>query len=167
MAEERLNSWEVLFRRALELIDSVAEAAEALTTKYIEDAGFVKLYFPEGEIDFIVSGALTPEPAAVETVLGRTVQVETTAEIIAKKVHHRGRDFTARDRFDLALVATREPGALAGMRRILEAKREEIRARIETHDAPLRTTFAALETLDFQPAYEECVATVKKVLGLR
>ena len=211
MAEDRLSTWEILFRHALALIDAVAEAAppledwsfgggtvlmrrhrhrfskdvdifiedpqylpyfsprvstraEALTTKYIEQSGFVKLYFPEGEIDFVVSGPLTPNPVVTETVLGRAVRVETSAEIIARKVRHRGQEFTSRDLFDLALVATREPEALAGIRSLLDARREAILARIATHDAPLRKTFAALETLDFRPTYEECIETVKDVL---
>jgi hypothetical protein len=36
--------------------------AESLAADYVEQAGFVKLYFPEGEIDFVVSGALTTNP---------------------------------------------------------------------------------------------------------
>ena len=211
MAEDRLRSWEVLFGRALALIDSVADAAppledwtfgggtvlmrryhhryskdvdifiddpqylpylsprvsataEALTTKYIEQSGFVKLFFPEGEIDFIVSGPLTRHPSVEETILGRTVRVETTAEIVAKKVRHRGESLASRDLFDLALVAVKEPDALAGIRHILDDKREAIFWRLQTHDAPLRMTFAALETADFRPSYDECVAIVKRVL---
>src|SRR3989304_5756377 len=96
MADDQLKVWETLFKRALEVIDSVARAgitlddwsfgggtvlmrryrhrlsrdidifvpdpryltylsprlnatAESLTSKYLEDARFVKLYFPEGE----------------------------------------------------------------------------------------------------------------------
>lgn len=166
MAEERLKSWEVLFKRALQLIDSAGAAgatlddwtfgggtvlmrrhrhrfskdidifigdpqflgflspwlsatAESLTTHYIEQAGFLKLYFAEGEIDFVVSGPLTREPARSEILFGRAVAVETSAEIIAKKVWHRGVEFTARDLFDLAMVLDNEPQALAEVRPIL------------------------------------------------
>jgi len=52
-------------------------AAEALTPDYVEQANFVKLYFPEGEVDFVASAPLTPDPAAREAVLGRTVLVES------------------------------------------------------------------------------------------
>jgi hypothetical protein len=62
----------------------VSSRAEALTEKYIEQAGFVKLYFPEGEIDFVVCSPLARKPFVTETVLGRAVRVETSAEIIAK-----------------------------------------------------------------------------------
>ncbi len=101
--DERLKLWEVLFQRALVLIDDVrklgppvhewtfgggtvlmrrhrhrlskdidifidnpefigyltprlSDVAESLTTNYVEDTEFLKLAFPEGEIDFVVAG---------------------------------------------------------------------------------------------------------------
>ena len=211
MAEERLNAWEILFRRALEIVDSIAasgtrfddwsfgggtvlmrrfrhrvskdvdffvpdpqylgyvsprlnDTADSLTSKYLETAISVKLFFPEGEIDFIASAPLTKEPTVNETVLGRRVRVETTTEIIAKKIWHRGREFTARDIFDLALVATREPGAIESIRPILRERREMIRTRIATGAKALRTTFSGLDTLEFQPSFDECVRIVEDVL---
>ncbi|HEV7138288.1 MAG TPA: hypothetical protein VGN43_16760, partial [Steroidobacteraceae bacterium] len=56
--------------------------AEALTTDYAEDANYVKLRFPEGEVDFVVSAPLTLA------------------------------EFTARDIFDFAMVAEREADVL-------------------------------------------------------
>ena len=82
-----------------------------MTTHYIEQGGFVKLYFPEGEIDFVVSGSLTQDPTHIEQLFGRTVAVETSTEIVAKKVWHRDVEFTARDIFDLAMVIEKEPQA--------------------------------------------------------
>src|SRR5688572_7878473 len=70
--------------------------AESLTSNYIEQAGFIKLSFREGEIDFVVSGSLTQSPFVIESLMGRDVRVETSTEIIAKKVWHRGAEFTAR-----------------------------------------------------------------------
>ena len=212
MAEDRLNAWEILFRRALEIVDSVAasgtrfddwsfgggtvlmrryrhrvskdvdlfvpdpqylgyvsprlnDTAESLTSKYLETAISVKLFFPEGEIDFIASAPLTEKPFVIETVLGRRVRVETTAEILAKKVRHRGRDFTARDIFDLAFVATREPGAIESIRPILRERAKIIRTRIAAGEKALRTAFSGLDTLEFKTGYEECVRIVEDVLG--
>ena len=211
MAEDRVNAWEILFRRALEIVDSVAasgtrfddwsfgggtvlmrryrhrvskdvdffvpdpqylgyvsprlnDTADALTSKYLETAISVKLFFPEGEIDFIASAPLTKEPTVNETVLGRRVRVETTTEIIAKKIWHRGREFTARDIFDFALVATREPGAIESIRPILRERREMIRTRIATGEKGLRTAFSGLDTLEFRPEFDECVRIVEDVL---
>ena len=211
MADERLNTWETLFRRALTLIDSISAAggvinqwsfgggtvlmrrhhhryskdidifvpdpqclgffsprlsmvAESLTTHYIEQAGFVKLYFPEGEIDFVASGPLTENPTVEEQLLGRAVQVETSTEIIAKKIWHRGIEFTARDIFDLAMVIEWEPEALAQIRPILRARRQAILDRIAQHGAGLREAFDALEVLDYRRSFDECVESVTRAL---
>jgi len=86
-------------------------------------------------------------------------------EIIAKKVWHRGREFTARDIFDLAFVATREPGAIESIRPILRERGKIIRTRIATGEKALRTAFTGLDTLEFKPGYNECVRIVEDVLG--
>jgi len=143
------------------------DAADALASKSLESAISVKLFFPEGEIDFIASAPLTGDPFVMERVLGRRVRVETTAEIIAKKVWHRGRAFTARDLFDLALVAAREPDAIESIRPILRKRRAAIRARIASGGKALRAAFAGLDTLDFNPSYEECVRSVEEALALK
>jgi hypothetical protein len=139
-------------------------AAEALTTDYVEQAGFVKLYFPEGEIDFVASGFLTPDPVRVEPIAGRAVRVETSAEIIAKKLWHRGAELTARDLFDFALVATREPEALHLLRDILAAQRRLLLERLESREEMLRTVFSQLQTLEFQPSFDDCVKALREAL---
>ena len=136
--------------------------AESLAPDYVEQAGFVKLYFPEGEIDFVVSGPLTADPTVTEILFGREVQVETSAEIIAKKVWHRGAEFTARDLFDFALVAGREPDALAKIARILHARREAIMRPLAAREAALREDFAALDVLEFSPSYNERVELMER-----
>jgi len=100
--------------------------AESLTADYVEQAGFLKLYFPEGEIDFVVSGPLTADPTVAENLFGREVWVETSAEIIAKKIWYRAAEFTARDLFDFALVTNKEPEVSASIASILRARREAL-----------------------------------------
>lgn len=139
-------------------------SVEAFTSDYDEQANFLKLYFPQGEIDFVVSGFLTAEPVRTERIRDRDVRVETSAEIIAKKVWYRGAEFTARDMFDFALVARREPFALSKIRGILAARRAAILARIADWNEALREDFAALDTLDYRPSFEECVTTIKDAL---
>jgi hypothetical protein len=211
VAEERLDAWKALFRRALEIIGAVAasgtryddwsfgggtvlmrrfrhrvskdvdifvpdpqhlgyvsprlnDKAEALTQNFLETEMSVKLYFPEGEIDFIASDAVTKNPYGVERILGRDVRVDSTAEIIGKKVRYRGRMFTGRDLFDLALVAVRDPGAIDAIRPILREQRSVIRDRIATGGKALRTAFDALDTLDYRPSYDECIRVVLRTL---
>ena len=138
---------------------------EVMTTHYIEHQSSLKLIFPEGEIDFVVAGSLTPTPTSVEMLFNRAVNVETSTEIIAKKVWHRGADFTARDIFDLAMVAEKEPMALASIKPILQGRRDLILTRIDQHGNDLRETFAALETIDYRRSFDECVEVAKKALS--
>ena len=136
--------------------------AESLTQNYIEQASSLKLFFPEGEIDFVVSGYLTEHPAVGEELFGRSVQVETTAEIVAKKVWHRGVEFTARDVFDLAMVVEKEPEALQQIKPVLRDRRDVVLKRISAHEAALREVFAALQILDYRRSFDECVALVRR-----
>jgi predicted nucleotidyltransferase component of viral defense system len=139
--------------------------AESLTQNYVEQATFLKLYFPEGEVDFVVSRPLTDSPTTTETLFGRKIQVETSAEIIAKKIWYRAAEFTARDLFDFALVTNKEPEVLARIASILRARRDTLLKRLAARDAVLREDFAALDVLDFSPSYDDCVATVRQKSG--
>lgn len=140
------------------------DTAEQLTHNYDEGREFLKLYLDEGEIDFIVAGALTLKPTEMEQLFGRDVRVETSTEIIAKKVWYRGAEFTARDIFDLAMVTEREPSALKSIKPILLERSEVILGRIEQHQDMLRETFGALDVLDYERSFEESVEIVRTVL---
>lgn len=140
------------------------DAAESLTADYVEQADFLKLNFPEGEIDFVASAPLTEGATVVEILFGREVQVETSSEIIAKKVWHRGNQFTARDIFDLAMVAEKEPDALWKIQPILRGHREAVLERIASQEAALRESFAALEILDYRRSFDECVELTRMAL---
>jgi len=146
------------------LTPRLSTTVETMTTHYIEQAGFVKLYFPEGEIDFVVSGSLTQNPTRIEQLFGRPVAVETSTEIVAKKVWHRGVEFTARDIFDLAMVIEKEPQALPAIRPILRDRRAVILERIAQHHVGLREDFEALETLEYRRSFDECVDLVTHAL---
>ena len=89
-------------------------AADLCNSQYVEAAGYVKLQLETGEIDFVAAPNLLPAAQAYESwqLFGRTIRVETAAEIVAKKMFHRGDKATARDLFDLALVIEREPESM-------------------------------------------------------
>ena len=140
------------------------DVADSLTSDYVEQSEYLKLNFPEGEIDFVASAPLTKSATVTETIFGRAVEVETSSEIIAKKVWHRGDRFTARDVFDLALVAEKEPEALREIRPILRDRREVIFNRIASQEAAQREAFAALEILDYRRSFDECMERIRKVL---
>lgn len=141
------------------------DTTESFTTSYIEQAGFLKLIFPEGEIDFVASEPLTRHPTVPETLFGRQVMVETSTEIIAKKIWHRGAEFTARDIFDLAMVIENESAALHEILPVFQDRREVVMQRITTNEAVLRETFGELEALDYTRNFDECVEILRRQFG--
>lgn len=90
----------------------LSEAAENITSDYVEQGNFVKLVLDAGEVDVVALPNLTDEPFEIWEIMGQPVKVETAAEIVAKKLYHRGNRATARDLFDLAVVVEQEPTAL-------------------------------------------------------
>ena len=139
--------------------------AESLTRDYVEEHDYVKLIFPEGEIDFVAAPSITTAPTTREEILGRPFLVETSVEIIAKKIWHRGDKFKGRDIFDTGMVAEREPAELSHIAPILESRRDVILATIEEHGDHLREEFSALDVLDYRRSYDDCVEIVRQVLA--
>jgi len=82
----------------------VNDALEPNLTNYAEQAHHTRLYFQEGEIDFIVSQQVSAMDPSFIKVAGNYAYVEHPVEIIAKKIQYRAEDFTPRDVFDLAIV---------------------------------------------------------------
>jgi len=140
------------------------DTTESLTGDYTLQAEFLKLRFPEGEIDFVVSAPLTQNPFVPEEIFGRTVQVETSTEIVAKKIWYRGHEFRARDIFDLSLVAEKEPAALREIAPVLRDRRVAVLEWIASREANLREDFGNLEILEYRRSFDECVKRVRSVL---
>ena len=70
---------------------------------------YLKLIRQEGEIDFILASNITEDCFFVYDFKGLPIHVETPAEIIAKKIRHRGHAFTIRDLFDFASALKHDP----------------------------------------------------------
>jgi len=135
----------------------LSDVAEGVSDQYVEGPGFIKLLRPEGEIDFVASPNLTAAPFEVWELMGREIKVETSAEIVAKKLWHRGDRATARDLFDLALVIEREPQALATAAPYLLKNRDAFLQQVEQRELVLRAQFDAIDVLDYQPSYAHAV----------
>jgi len=210
--KNRLRTWETLFAKALQAIDSVRKPTlgpanwsfgggtvlmrrfrhryskdidlfvpdpqylgyldpelndriAALTSRHLRAANYVRLYFPEGEVDFIAAAPVTDNPRVTEAILGRNVLVDTSIEIVAKKLKYRASDFTARDIFDFSLVVERESHALRSLAPVLKKCRAAILRRLDSSDRVLRTTFEALDTLEYRPTYDQCIAVLRRALG--
>ncbi|MDB6102759.1 MAG: hypothetical protein JWO52_2758, partial [Gammaproteobacteria bacterium] len=98
---------------------------------------------------------------------GRRFLVETSTEIVAKKIWHRGAEFTARDIFDFAMVAELEPPALEEIAPILRDRRDAVLARLERSEQLLRASFESLDVLDYLRSFNECLEILKETLSLR
>ncbi len=142
----------------------LSDVAEAVSDKYVEGPGYIKLLLPQGEIDFVASPNLTSDPFERWELLGRQVKVETSAEIVAKKLWHRGDRATARDLFDLALVIEREPLALAQASTFLTRHRDEFLRQVDQRKVVLKAQFEAIDTLSYQPSYEQAAESVAAFL---
>ena len=62
-------------------------------------------------------------------------------------------------------VAEEEPDSLIAIKPILQSRRGAVLARIVAQEANLREAFAALEILDYQRSYDECVGLVRAALA--
>jgi len=142
----------------------LSEVAESITGDYEEGAEFVKLLLPQGEIDVVVSPCLTGNAFEEIEIMDRTVLVETSAEIVAKKMYFRGDRAKARDLFDFALVVEKEPDALILANSYLRRHRDEFLHQLKTREKALRTEFEAIDVLEYRPTFQECVERVQEFL---
>jgi hypothetical protein len=126
---------------------------------------FVKLQFEEGEIDFVAAPNLTDAAWERWEIQGRPVRVETAAEVIAKKMYHRGDRATARDLFDLAMVAEREPDALADAAPFLMRHRDRFLEQIGRPGPGFVATFEAIAATGYRPSLEHCTAVATAYLS--
>ena len=134
----------------------LSDVAAAISDQYAEDqSSYVKLIRPEGEIDFVASPNLTDSPFEIWHIDGHHIRVETAAEIVAKKLWHRGDRATARDLFDLSLVIEREPEALIKAATFLLKNADVFINQITSRKTVLERQFAEIDTLAYTPSYDE------------
>ncbi len=142
----------------------LSTVAEQIAADYVEEAAHVKLIRPEGEIDFVAARNLTTPGFETWRIAGRDVRVETSVEIVAKKMWYRGDTATARDLFDLSLLIERERKAIAGAARFLVRHRTAFLAQLGARERVLRAQFHAIDVLQYRPSYGDCVARVERFL---
>ncbi|MES2128732.1 MAG: hypothetical protein V4463_15795 [Pseudomonadota bacterium] len=92
------------------------------------------------------------------------MHVETAAEIIAKKFFHRGNRLLARDRFDFALVAEKEPDELLRASKFLIRHIIQIKAALAGDVTNLRLQFDAIEKLSYNPTFDHVRDVVIQML---
>jgi hypothetical protein len=144
----------------------LSPVAEEVSDDYDEQGEFVKLRLAGGEIDFIGTGWLTKDPYRAELLMGRSVNLETPAEIIGKKVRYRAASFKARDLFDLAIVLDNAPDAIHEIAPVIREYRPLLQSRVEKHREVLQEEFEALDLLDNRKTLDDCVAALEKAFTL-
>ena len=138
-------------------------------------AHYLKLEYPEGEIDFIVSGPLTDLgtmfhevdltdlPAKRKT----TIQIEHPAEIALKKMHYRPTMLKSRDIFDIAVADSIEHEALVGNLNEISDKKSALLKRLGGIDR--RFLAAELTELDIHEGWDDqkksCLETVRSLVN--
>ncbi len=111
---------------------------------YDETAHYLKLVYPEGEIDFIVASKFTSIPLLAKSIDGDTVSIEHPVEIAIKKLHYRGPQLKVRDIFDIAVVDRFASELLAENLPIIAGKKAAILARL----AAIKPGYAKAELME-------------------
>lgn len=130
---------------------------EEITTEYKDGTEFVKLFLPEGEIDFVVSPTLTENPFEEHEVLGRNILLETPIEIVAKKLWYRGDRATPRDLLDLSLVIEHHYSEILDHSDVFARNIEAFTDQCDSRRAIMLPAFEAIEKIEFKLSFDECL----------
>jgi hypothetical protein len=138
-------------------------------------AHYLKLKYPEGEIDFIVSARISSLPLLERqidlTVIRKgskpTIRLDPPAEIALKKLHYRATMLKPRDVFDVAVIDAIDGDALSANLHEVASKKDDLLRRLEgLKEDYLR---AELAELDIRPGWERhketCLETVRAIVG--
>lgn len=142
----------------------LCDVAEDLTTDYVEAASYVKLLLPTGEIDVVVGEPLTPEPWEAVRHQGRTILVETNAEIVAKKMYHRGDQAKARDLFDLCTVADLDPAAIEEAMPFFVRHGDAFIERLKANAGYVEEEFAQIQRIAYKRPFDECLTLAETIV---
>lgn len=142
------------------------DRAEVDTRGYDEQHNSLKIYYAEGEVDFVAAGPVSASPFVMRDILGRPIRVETPLEIVAKKLQFRAADFKARDLFDLAMVLEQVADARPALADLIRAQQSLLRERFATRETILREDFAAIDVLDYTSSFDACLQCVEEAGGI-
>jgi hypothetical protein len=123
-----------------------------------DGAKFIKLAFEGvGEIDFIVGHAMMDMPTIRRMVEGESVELETVAEVIAKKIHYRGASIKPRDIFDIAAAAKHDRTSVLDA--LTKHKDDVTQTLIAIEKLKPDFVKAAIAELDIKAPYKSIVET--------
>jgi Nucleotidyl transferase AbiEii toxin, Type IV TA system len=142
----------------------LSTVAESISADYEEGGEYVKLFLAVGEIDVVVGTALTDHPFDLVGYEGQDVRIETSAEIIAKKMWYRGDRAKARDLFDLCAVATWEPEAISAALPFAGRHAAAFLETLASRSAFLIRDFEEIDALGFRMPFNECVELAREII---
>ena len=142
----------------------LSDVAEQISSDYEENAEFVKFFLAAGEIDIVVGSALTDQPFEVQPYAARDIKFETCAEIIAKKMWHRGNQSKARDLFDLCAVADAEPEAIEKATPFFGKHGAAFLRGLEKRADFARAEFDAIDTIGPQRSFAHCLDQARGII---
>jgi hypothetical protein len=138
-------------------------------------AHYLKLKYPEGEIDFIVTAAISALPPIEKQIdltgirkgSKPTIRIDPPVEIALKKLHYRSTTLKPRDVFDIAVVdAIDGPALIANLHEVADKKDDLLR---RLGDIEENFVQAELAELDIRPRWElhkkTCLETVRGIVG--
>lgn len=140
---------------------------------YDEAAGHLKLIYAQGEIDFIVAGAVTDLPterkligsSEIGTGLSYQIDVEHPVEIALKKIVYRGALLKVRDIFDIVVVDSRFSELLRDNLRHVSHRKTGVLARLTSISKEYaRSELAELNIADeWRPAADICLQRMQEI----
>lgn len=142
----------------------LSAVAESISSNYEESAEAVKIICAQGEIDIVVATPLTNPSFEACAFQGRAINVETTAEILAKKMWYRGNMATARDLFDLCAIADLEPEAIYVAGPAMLRHGAEFLRQLEQREDYLSVQFAQIDAHAFHKPYADCVLQAQSLI---
>lgn len=137
--------------------------SEAMARTYDEQANVVKIAMLHGDIDFIASGQVIKGNAVCAIrALDRDLEVDTTAEILAKKAFYRASAFKPRDVYDMSASIDLDPSSAASAIRAASSKAPALLRRLkELGDLDQASLLAGI--VPYEDALPHADRMVKKV----
>jgi hypothetical protein len=138
-------------------------------------AHYLKLKYPEGEVDFIVTAPISSLPP-IEKQIDLTgirkeskpmIRIDPPVEIALKKLHYRATMLKPRDVFDISVIdAIDGPTLIANLHEVAEKKGDLLRRLDDIKEDFIQ---AELAELDIRPRWEmqkkTCLETVRGIVG--
>lgn len=90
--------------------------------------------------------------------------METCAEILAKKMHHRGDQAKARDLFDLCAVAELEPAAIDTARPFMARHGEAFLRRLNERRDLAKDESGRIDRIAYRRSFDDCMALAERIL---